>query len=162
MDQGVASFDTPVEGWGRIRSLAHGLASTHLAGRVAGRAEQLSIRRLDEGAGAADSEGVSILGSGNLGLLYVHNPVRLSLDDLEARWPRLLPGLCAEDEIGFVAGLDDDHVPWAIGATGRVRLDTGAVSGESPLEPYGPHASRVVRQALLMAEHRPLHQQYGR
>jgi hypothetical protein len=148
MDQGVASLDTPVEGWGRIRSLAQGLASTHLAGRV----EQISIRRLDEGAGAADSKGVSILGSGNLGLLYVHSPVRLSLDDLEARWPRLLPGLCAEDEIGFVAGLDDDHVPWAIGATGRVRLDTGAVSGESPLEPYGPHASRVVRQAVLMAE----------
>ena len=162
MGQGVASLDTPVEGWGRIRSLAHGLASTHLAGRLAGRTEQISTRRLDEGAGAAEIEGVSILGSGNLGLLYVHNPVRLSLDDLDARWPRLLPGLCAQDGIGFVAGVDETTCrgpsarPAGYGSTPArcpsipARALRSAHESSSPAG--GPHCGST----------RPLHQQYGR
>jgi hypothetical protein len=43
-------------------------------------------------------------------------------------------------------------VPWAIGANGRIRLDTGEVAGEDPLQPYRNHAARVLRRAVMMPE----------
>ena len=39
-----------------------------------------------------------------------------------------------------------------IGAHGRVRLDTGEVTGQDPLQPYGDHAARVLRRAVMMPE----------
>ncbi len=89
---------------------------------------------------------------GNLGLLYVHQPTRLTLDDLEQRWPALVPGLVAHEGVGFVAGIDAAGRPWAIGAEGRIALDTGEVEGKDPLTPYGEHAARVLRRAVLLAE----------
>ena len=93
-----------------------------------------------------------MLGSGNLGLLYVHSPVRLTLQDLQERWPALVPGLCAHEGVGFVAGLDSAGMPWVLGEKGTVRLDTGQVTGEDPLEPYGNHAARMLRRAVMMPE----------
>ena len=93
-----------------------------------------------------------MLGSGNLGLLYVHSPVRLTLQDLQERWPGLVPGLCAHEGIGFVAGLDSAGVPWVLGEKGTVRLDTGQVTGQDPLEPYGNHAARMLQRAVMMPE----------
>src|SRR4029453_19158067 len=54
--------------------------------------------------------------------------------------------------VGFVAGVDSSGVPWAIGANGRIRLDTGEVGGEDPLRPYRNHAARVLRRAVVMPE----------
>src|SRR4029453_12380628 len=54
--------------------------------------------------------------------------------------------------VGFVAGVDSSGVPWAIGANGRIRLDTGEVAGEDPLRPYRDHAARALRRAVLMPE----------
>ena len=96
-----------------------------------------------------------MLGSGNLGLLYVHSPVRLTLQDLQERWPGLVPGLCAHEGVGFVSGLavlDSAGMPWVLGEKGTVRLDTGQVTGEDPLEPYGNHAARMLRRAVMMPE----------
>jgi hypothetical protein len=152
MEEEVVSLDAPVEEWGRVESLAEDLSGGGLTGRAAGRAAAASRRHVDQGAEERTESPVSVLGSGNLGLLYVHSPVRLSLDDLRQRWPNLLPGLSAHEGIGFVAGLDASGVPWAIGASGRVRLDTGEVTGHDPLQPYGDHAIRVLRRAVLMPE----------
>jgi hypothetical protein len=84
--------------------------------------------------------------------LYVHSPVRLTLEDLYERWPKLIPGLCAHEGVGFIAGVDSSGVPWAIGANGRIRLDTGEVAEEDPLRPYRDHAARVLRRAVVMPE----------
>jgi hypothetical protein len=63
-----------------------------------------------------------------------------------------VPGLVAHDGVGFVAGIDESGRPWAIGAQGRIALDTGEVEGKDPLTPYGEHAARVLRRAVLLAE----------
>jgi uncharacterized membrane protein YvlD (DUF360 family) len=151
MKEEVASLDAPVETWGRVDSLAEDLAGSGITGRAARRAASASSRHLDQGA-AAGTAAVSVLGSGNLGLLYVHSKVRLTLEDLEERWPNLIPGLSAHEGIGFIAGLDSSGVPWALGVGGRVRLDTGAVIGRDPLLAYGDHAARVLRRAVVMPE----------
>ena len=152
MDEEVASLDAPVEGWGRVDSLAKDLAGTGISGRAAGRAAAASSRHVDKGAEGPPSAGVSVLGSGNLGLLYVHSAVRLTLEDLQERWPSLVPGLCAHEGVGFIAGLDSAGVPWVLGEHGRIQLDSGEVSGQDPLAPYGDHAARVLRRAVAMPE----------
>ena len=152
MEEKVASLDAPVEGWGRVDSLAEDLAGTGITGRAARRAAAASSRHVSRGAEAATTAPVSVLGSGNLGLLYVRSDVRLTLDDLEERWPRLVPGLCTHEGIGFIACLDSAGVPWVLGKHGRLQLDTGEVTGQDPLEPYGDHAARMLRRALAMPE----------
>jgi uncharacterized membrane protein YvlD (DUF360 family) len=152
MKEEVASLDASVEDWGRVDSLAEDLAGTGITGRAARRAAAASSRHVDLGAEAATSAAVSVLGSGNLGLLYVHSPVRLTLADLQERWPGLVPGLCAHEGIGFIAALDSAGVPWVLGEKGRVRLDTGNVIGQDPLEPYGHHSARMLRRAVMMPE----------
>jgi Type I phosphodiesterase / nucleotide pyrophosphatase len=152
MEEKVASVDAPVEGWGRVDSLAEDLAGAGITGRAARRAADASSQHVDEGAEAAATADVSVLGSGNLGLLYARSAVRLTLEDLQERWPGLVPGLCAHEGIGFIAGLDMAGVPWVLGEHGRVRLDTGKVIGQNPLAPYGDHAARVLRRAVVMPE----------
>ncbi|HET8915920.1 MAG TPA: hypothetical protein VFM91_09460 [Propionibacteriaceae bacterium] len=152
MDEEVVSLDAPVEDWGRVESLAEDLSGTGLSGRAASRAASASRRHIDQSADVVTSADLTVLGSGNLGMLYVHSPVRLTLEDLEQRWPKLIPGLCAHDGVGFIAGVDSFGVPWAIGANGRIRLDTGEVAGEDPLHPYRNHAARVLCRAVVMPE----------
>jgi uncharacterized membrane protein YvlD (DUF360 family) len=152
MKEEVASVDASVEDWGRADSLAEDLAGTGVTGRAARRAAATTSRHVDQSAEAASSAPISVLGSGNLGLLYVHSPARLTLKDLNERWPGLVPGLCAHEGVGFVAGLDSAGVPWALGEKGRVRLDTGEVTGQNPLEPYGDHSARMLRRAVVMPE----------
>jgi hypothetical protein len=152
MSQQVNSLAAPVETWGRVEGLATDLSGSGITGRAADRAATASRRHVNHDIEANADADVSVLGSGNLGLLYVHSDTRLTLDDLQQRWPRLIPGLCAHEGIGFIAGLDTGGRPWALSASGRHRLDTGEVTGEDPLRNYGDHAARVLRRAVMMPE----------
>lgn len=151
MDEQVTRVDAAVEGLGRADSFVADLGSGGVTGKVADRAERGLTRAQQVPApAAADEEPVVVLGSGNLGLVYVRGRDRWSLDDLEQRWPALVPGLVGHPGVGFVAALDRQGIPWAIGADGRHDLASGAVTGEDPLAPYGAHAPRVLRRAVLM------------
>ena len=151
MNQRVQSFDTSVEGWGRAEAVVGDVAASGgLVGRLGARAEERVSRELDPSPGL--EQDVVVLGSGNLGLVYIPGPRRWTLEDLDAHSPRLVQGLVAHPGIGFVAGIDDDGVPWAVGARGRHDLASGRVEGEDPLAAYGEHAARVLRRAVLMAE----------
>lgn len=155
----VQSVVAPVEGWGRAESVVGDVAGTGgLTGRIATQAER-SIERgrghaEERAAGPAETpnEAPVVLGSGNLGLFYVREKKRLSLDELDRRWPHLIPGLTAHPGIGFVAGLDDEGVPWALGAGGRRNLRDGGVEGADPLSVFGDRAPRLLARAVLMAE----------
>ena len=156
MAQQVSSIDTPVEGWGRAESMVGDVSSATGVGRLAGRADDGLRRRYGDEAGhdeaGPDDRAPVVLGSGNLGLLYLREPQRLTLDDLARRWPGLVPGLAAHPGIAFVAGVDATGRPWAVGAAGRHDLESGAVEGTDPLATLGPHAPRVLRRAVLMPE----------
>src|SRR3954447_67375 len=117
MQQSTTSLDENVESWGRVESLVDDLAGP-------GRASQGAARHVDDHVSAgteAESESdVVVLGSGNLGLVYLREPERLSMEDLDRRYPRLLPGLAAHPGISFVAVLSDEEGPVVIGG-GRGR-----------------------------------------
>lgn len=152
MRRTVQSVDAPVEGWGRAEAIAGDVGVTApLAGRLVERFDRRAAREYDEGGEATGDEPV-VLGSGNLGLLYLPGPRRRFLEELIAGWPSLVAGLAAHPGVGFVAGLSRDGVPWAIGANGRVNLRTGWVEGADPLAVFGEHAHRVLARAVCMAE----------
>src|SRR4029077_5383268 len=119
----VGAYERSVEGWGRADSLVEDLGHEGLPGRLAAPMDRRVTKELKDDH---KPEGeVVVLGSGNLGLVYIQSPTRWTLDQLAARWPHLIEGLCAHPGVGFVAGLDDDGVPWALGAGGRHNLATG-------------------------------------
>jgi len=153
MQESITSIDHNVESWGRVESLVDDLAGSSRTSQRAARhvGDQLGDRTDTPKPAGAESD-VVVLGSGNLGLVYLREPARLCLEDLTTRYPRLLPGLAAHPGISFVSVLSRDEGPVVIGARGRHRLRDGVVEGEDPLEPFGPLARRLVATATAMAE----------
>jgi uncharacterized membrane protein YvlD (DUF360 family) len=146
----TAGIEDSIEGWGRVDAVLGDLAS---GGPGAGQAEAAGRRvekRLGPEGGTPDP-GLVVLGSGNLGLVYVPGPDRVTLDELDRRWPLLVPGLAAHPGIGFVVGVGADG-PVAIGAAGRHHLGTGAVEGTDPLAGFGSHAPAMLLTAASMPE----------
>jgi hypothetical protein len=93
-----------------------------------------------------------VLGSGNLGLIYLMEPERLSLEDITSRYSALLPGLVNHPGVGFVAVLSREHGPVVIGASGTHRLHTGQVDGDDPLEPFGQYSVPLIASVLSMPQ----------
>jgi uncharacterized membrane protein YvlD (DUF360 family) len=87
-------------------------------------------------------EEVVVLGSGNLGLIYLMDePRRLTLEEIEARHPRLIPALREHPNVGFLlvrSGADGSLV---LGAGGRRHLADGRVEGDDPLASFSPTAA---------------------
>ena len=94
----------------------------------------------DMQVGAAD---VVVLASGNLGVIsFPRWPDRMSLEQLTAAFPRLIPGLVDHPGIAFALVHSEAHGPLAIGETGAHHLRDGTIDGEDPVIPFGPNAAR--------------------
>jgi hypothetical protein len=84
-----------------------------------------------------------VLGSGNLGLVYLmEERRRLTLEELEARHPKLVPALRAHPHIGWLLVRSSGHGAVALGAHGAHYLADGRIEGEDPLAPFSPAASQ--------------------
>ena len=123
-----------------------------MTGKLAGRADEVLTKARQTSAPADAEDPVVVLGSGNLGLVYVRGDRRWTLEALERRWPALVHGLAAHPGVGFVAGVDEDGRAWAIGSGGRINIASGAVEGTDPLASFGAHAARVLGRALRHPE----------
>ena len=83
-----------------------------------------------------------VLGSGSLGLISIPGTQhRLTREEIEARYPRLIDGLAAHPEIGFVLVRQASGSSIVLGNHGSRDLTTGEVVGDDPLEPFGPRAA---------------------
>jgi hypothetical protein len=88
-------------------------------------------------------EDVVVLGSGNLGLVYLmEKRDRMSLEEIERRHPRLLTALRRHPHIGWLLVHSDHLGPLALGAQGTRYLATGDVDGIDPLAGLSRHAAR--------------------
>jgi hypothetical protein len=147
-------------GYGLEDLVRQSVATGRVASAERGDEQAVMVRHaLDEASGRrparrdrndVSGHDVVVLGSGNLGLVYAPEPVRLTLEDLESRWPRLVSGLAGHPGIGFVAVQSREHGPVAIGADGYHRLRDGHVSGVDPLADFGEHAPGVLLRAVEM------------
>lgn len=85
---------------------------------------------------------VVVMGSGNLGLIYLMDePRRLTLEEIDARHPDLLPALRAHAHVGWLLVRSGEHGAVALGARGANFLSEGRVEGEDPLAGFSPTAA---------------------
>jgi hypothetical protein len=137
------------------RSLSSG--SVH---SVAGGDEQSSMATLAVGEATGTSPGenkrkksevgdrqVVVLGSGNLGLVYLMDEERrLMLEEIDERHPELIQALREHPHVGWVLVRSSEHGPLALGRSGTHHLETGQVEGEDPLAPFSETAAQHLKR----------------
>jgi uncharacterized membrane protein YvlD (DUF360 family) len=95
---------------------------------------------------------VVVLGSGNLGLVYLMGGAeRMTMEEIDERHPRLLPALREHPHVGFVLVHSAEHGPVALGAGGAAYLAEGRVDGQDPLAGFSPNAARHLRRTDAFA-----------
>jgi len=81
---------------------------------------------------------VVVTGGGNLGMVWFPRlDARPTRDEIDARWPGLVPGLLASPGVGLVLATGGDGTPVVAGPGGSRELRAGgAVTGGDPLAGY--------------------------
>jgi len=96
-----------------------------------------------------------VVGSGNLGLVYLTGfDDRLTIEDLQEMYPRLVTSLVQHPGVSAVLVRSRARGGLVLGKRGVRRLADGVVDGEDPLAPFGPHAITSLRREDAM-EHAP-------
>jgi Type I phosphodiesterase / nucleotide pyrophosphatase len=109
----------------------------HALGEATGRAPKAKRAKND-----VSGETAVVLGSGNLGLVYLmEEQRRLTLEELDARHPALVPALRSHPHVGWLLVRSQRDGPVALGARGAHYLADGRAEGEDPLAPFSPHAA---------------------
>jgi uncharacterized membrane protein YvlD (DUF360 family) len=86
---------------------------------------------------------VVVLGSGNLGLVYLmEERRRLTLEEIDERHPELIRSLRKHPHVGWLLVRSSERGPLVLGADGERRLADGSVEGEDPLADFSPTAAR--------------------
>jgi hypothetical protein len=111
----------------------------------------MAHQAVDEATGAkpkkSDKNDVSdrdvvVLGSGNLGLVYLmEERRRLTLEEINERHPQLIGALRKHPHIGWLLIRSAEHGAVALGPDGKRYLEEGRVEGEDPLRDFSPRAA---------------------
>jgi len=84
---------------------------------------------------------VVVLGSGNLGLVYLmEEKRRLTSEEIEERHPQLLTALREHPHVGWLLVRSSEHGALVLGATGMRYLADGRIEGDDPLAHFSPTA----------------------
>jgi uncharacterized membrane protein YvlD (DUF360 family) len=100
-----------------------------------------------EAAAGGDEEPpeVVVMPSGCFGgISFPRLPGRVTLEELERRYPRLLPTLRGHPGIAFLLVRSAERGGLVLGARGVRCLDGGELEGEDPLSGFGEHAAAHV------------------
>jgi uncharacterized membrane protein YvlD (DUF360 family) len=125
---------------GSVAAVGGGDENHSNVGNAVGEATGTTARKKRPKNDVSDKE-VVVLGSGNLGLVYLMTePRRLTREEIDERHPRLLPALREHPHVGWLLVRSEQDGPVALGARGTHRLADGTVDGEDPLAPFSPNA----------------------
>lgn len=114
------------------------------AGGAMGRAVAKQGQKLaEQGVKASDDlttikpASVTAYGSGNAAQVYFDLfPRKITLNELNTAYPKMVDALIQHEGIGMVVGYDDDMSAVVMGKGGQRNLHTGEVIGEDPVAPY--------------------------
>jgi hypothetical protein len=150
------------ESWGYLAgSLTEASAATGLAARAVRKATRSRMtngivelgpnvnRRNGRISSTPEKEPpeIVVMGSGCLGLIYFpRRPGRLTLEEIEAAYPDLIPTLRTHPGVGFLLIRSKRRGAVVLGRAGANYLDEGVVEGEDPLAPFGHAAARHVKR----------------
>ncbi|MEV8508912.1 alkaline phosphatase family protein [Actinoplanes sp. NPDC051475] len=163
-DHGQSQGATFAQRYGHtLEELVHTLSAAPGPGVVAtgddeqaGRARALRAG-LVGGTGEQTKDGravpeIVVAVSGNLALVYLaRHPGRMTMEDIEERCPRLLPGLVGHGGIGWIMVRSRRLGPVVLGRAGRRILLDDRVEGEDPLAGFGPLAAADLRRHDTLA-----------
>ena len=143
-DDALGYMSAGLTEFARDDTVAGRTVRTATRGRVADGVVALDpdVREDIEEAHGGEIPELSVMASGCLGLIsFPRIPGRVTLEQLEALHPRLLPALRDHPGIGFVLVRSEARGAMAIGKGGVNFLDEGKIEGEDPLLPFGPNAA---------------------
>jgi uncharacterized membrane protein YvlD (DUF360 family) len=104
-------------------------------------------RQEEVSVGTAATNVPVVLGSGSLALISILGERRrLTREEIDERYPRLISGLATHPEIGFVLVRQTSGSSIVLGNRGSLDLATGDVMGDDPLEPFGPRTREQVAE----------------
>ena len=123
---------------GDVEGIADGDEQSSMVGNAFSEATGTKAKRPKNDVSDRD---VVVLGSGNLGLVYLmEERRRLTMEEIDERHPQLLPALRAHPHVGWLLVRSSEHGAVALGANGVHYLAEGRVEGEDPLAPFSRHA----------------------
>jgi uncharacterized membrane protein YvlD (DUF360 family) len=121
-----------------VTEIAGGDEQDSMVGHALNEATGRTDKRKRPKNDVSDREAV-VLGSGNLGLVYLmEEPRRLTMEELDARHPDLLPALRGHEHVGWVLVRSEEHGPVVLGGSGARYLADGRVEGDDPLAEFSP------------------------
>jgi uncharacterized membrane protein YvlD (DUF360 family) len=125
-----------------VSDMSGGDEQSAMVGLALGEATGRSAKRKRPKNDVSDRE-VVVMGSGNLGLVYLmEEPRRLTLEELDERHPALVPALRDHPHVGWVLVRSARHGPLVLGAAGTRYLADGRIEGEDPLAHFSPTAAQ--------------------
>jgi uncharacterized membrane protein YvlD (DUF360 family) len=125
---------------GSVSGLAGGDEQSSMVGNAFGEATGKAPDKKRAKNDISDKD-VVVMGSGNLGLVYLmEERRRLTLEEMNERHPDLIPALRDHPHVGWLLVRSSEHGPLALGAHGTHYLADGRVEGEDPLAAFSPTA----------------------
>ncbi|MBO0682770.1 MAG: phage holin family protein [Candidatus Dormibacteraeota bacterium] len=99
-------------------------------------------RRPEPAQDSVGDRNVVVLGSGNLGLIYLMEETRrLTLEEIDERHPRLIPALREHPHVGFLLVRSGARGPVVLGRGGARYLAEDRLEGADPLRSFSPNAA---------------------
>ncbi len=88
---------------------------------------------------------VVVLGSGNLGLIYLMSERRrLTVEEIDERHPKLISALREHPHVGWLLVESRERGPLVLGGSGSRELRDGRVEGDDPLAGFSSRAGEHV------------------
>jgi uncharacterized membrane protein YvlD (DUF360 family) len=129
----------------RVAGVADGDEQRAMVGHAVGEATGRPAGR--HAANDVSDREVVVLGSGNLGLVYLMDERhRLTLEEIESRHPRLIPALREHRHVGWLLVHSAAHGPIVLGSRGARYLADGRVEGADPLAAFSVRAADHLRR----------------
>ena len=129
---------------GNVTEIANGDEQSKMVGHALNEATGHTTKRAKNDV--SDRQ-VVVLGSGNLGLVYLmEEKRRLTLEEIEERHPNLLPALREHPHVGFLLVRSSKDGAVVLGPSGTRYLADDRVVGDDPLVPFSSNAASHLRR----------------
>jgi uncharacterized membrane protein YvlD (DUF360 family) len=134
------------------RNLSHGGVSAVAGGdeqeaMIGHAAAEATGRKAKPAKNDVSGRDVVVLGSGNLGLVYLmEEEGRMTLEQLSARHPDLLPAVSGHPHVGWVLVRSEEHGAVVLGGGSARHLEEDRTQGEDPLERFAATAAHHLRR----------------